>query len=73
MQHSPDLMHTSSFESQKGINAVPLRTRRALSQYKVYGNSTLLVLNETSLSSNNTLLVLNGTSLSSFNTLLTLN
>ena len=28
---------------------VPLRTRRALSLYKVYGNSALLVLNRTSL------------------------
>ena len=35
---------------------VPLRTRRALSLYKVYGNSALLVLNGTSLNSDNTLL-----------------
>ena len=37
---------------------VPLRTRRALSLYKVYGNSALLVLNRTSLNSINTLLAL---------------
>ena len=38
---------------------VPLSTRRALSLYKVYGNSALLVLNGTSLICNNALLALN--------------
>ena len=41
------------------IKDVPLRTRRALLLYKVYGNSALLVLNGTSLICNNTLLALN--------------
>ena len=38
---------------------VPLRTRRALSLYKVYGDSTLLVLNRTSWNRDNALLALN--------------
>ena len=38
---------------------VPLRTRRALLLYKVYGNSALLVLNGTSLNCNNALLARN--------------
>ena len=38
---------------------VPLRTRRALSLYKVYGDGALLVLNGTSSKSDNTLLALN--------------
>ena len=38
---------------------VLLRTRRALVLYRVYGNSTLLVLNRTSLSSDSALLALN--------------
>ena len=38
---------------------VPLRTRRALSLYKVFGDSALLVLNGTSLNSDSTLLILN--------------
>ena len=38
---------------------VPLRTRRAVSLYKVYVNSALLVLNGTSLICNNALLALN--------------
>ena len=38
---------------------VPLRTRRALSLYKVYVDSTLLVLNGTSLNSYSALLALN--------------
>ena len=38
---------------------VPLRTRRALSLYKVYGDSTLLVLIKTSLNSDSALLALN--------------
>ena len=48
-------------------NDVPLRTRRALSLHKVYGNSALLVLNGISLNrvTVNALLVLNGTSLNS--------
>ena len=48
----------SSVESQKGImfKDVLLRTRRALSLYKVYGDSALLVLNGTSLNSANALL-----------------
>ena len=37
-----------SVESQKGINAVLLKTRRALWLYKVYGFSSLLVLYGTS-------------------------
>ena len=52
---------------------VPLRTRRALLLYKVYGDSTLLVPNGTSLNSNSTLLVLSGTSLNSDSALLALN
>ena len=40
------------------LNDVPLRTRRVLSLYKVYGNSALLVLNRTSMNSVNTLLAL---------------
>ena len=36
-----------------------LRTRRALSLYRVYGDSALLVLNGTSLSCNNALMALN--------------
>ena len=40
------------------FNDVPLRTRRALLLYKVYGNSALLVLNGTSLNNVNALLVL---------------
>ena len=54
-----------SVESQKGINAVqicsryvPLRTRRVLLLYKVYGDSAFLVLNWTSLNSVTTLLAL---------------
>ena len=38
---------------------VPLRTRRALLLYKVYGDSALLVLNGNSLICNNALLALN--------------
>ena len=38
---------------------VPLRTRRALSLFKVYGDSALLVLNGTSFNSINALLALN--------------
>ena len=38
---------------------VPLRTRRALLLYKVYGDNALLVLNRTSLICNNALLALN--------------
>ena len=37
---------------------VPLRTRMALSLYKVYGDSALLLLNRTSLNSVNALLAL---------------
>ena len=50
------------------FNDVLLRTRRALSLYKVYGESGLQVLNGTSLSSINALLVLN-----SINAILALN
>ena len=52
-------------ESQMGITTlsilkdVPLRTRRALSLYDVYGNSALLVFNGTSLNSDSTVLALN--------------
>ena len=53
----------SSVESQKGVicnsKMFPLRTRRALLLYKVYGDSALLVLNRTSLICNNALLALN--------------
>ena len=38
---------------------VPLRTRKALSLYNVYGDSALLVLSGTSLNCNNALLALN--------------
>ena len=41
------------------LKEVPLRTRRALLLYKVYGDSALLVLNGTSLICNNALLALN--------------
>ena len=41
------------------VKDVPLRARRALSLYNVYGDSALLVLNGTSLISNNALLTLN--------------
>ena len=41
------------------VKDVPLRTRRALLLYKVYGDSALLVLNGTSLICNNALLALN--------------
>ena len=40
------------------FEAVLLRTRRALSLYKVYDDNALLVLNPTSLKSTNALLVL---------------
>ena len=55
--------HISSVESQKGVitiifNDVPLRTRRALLLYKVYGDSALLVLIVWSWNSVNALLVL---------------
>ena len=40
------------------LKDVPLRTRRALSLHKVYGNSALLVLNGTSLVCNSALLAL---------------
>ena len=40
------------------LKDVLLRTRRALSLYKVYGNSALLVLNGTSLNIDSALLVL---------------
>ena len=40
-------------------NDVPLRTRRALLPWALYSNSTLLVLNGTSLNCNNALLALN--------------
>ena len=55
------------------LNNVLLRARKVLLLYKVYGDSALLVLNETSLNSFNALLVVNGTSLNSFNALLVLN
>ena len=40
------------------LNNVLLRTRRALSPYRVYGDGTLLVLNGTSLNNVNALLAL---------------
>ena len=42
------------------VKDVPLRTRRALSLYKVYGDSALTVLSGTLLNSINALLVLSG-------------
>ena len=60
-KYIPQPTYISSVESQKGImifNNVPLRTRRALSLYRVYGNSALLVLKGTLFSSVNALLVL---------------
>ena len=51
----------------------PLRTRRrALSVYKVYGDSALLVLNGTSMNSDGALLALSGTSMNSDSALLAL-
>ena len=48
-------VETLSVENQKGaialFNNAPLRTRWALSLYNVYGNSSFLVLNGTSLNS----------------------
>ena len=55
------------------FNDVPLRSRRVLSLYKVYGDSALLVLNGTLMNSVNALLVLNGTLMNSVNALLVLN
>ena len=63
-------------ESQKGainIRRCSVENRRALSLYKVYGDSVLLALNGTSLNSDSALLALNGTSLNSDSTLLALN
>ena len=40
------------------FNDVPMRTRRVLSLYKVYGNNTLLVLNWTSLNSLNAVTII---------------
>ena len=45
--------------TRRAFNNVPLRTRRALSLYNVYGNSALLVLNETLSNCDNALLALN--------------
>ena len=55
-------VHIVSWEPGRALmqfKDVPLRTRRALLLYKVYGNSALLVLNGTSLICNNALLALN--------------
>ena len=56
-------MYISSVESQKGaisiFKDVPLRTRRALWLYNIYGDSALLVLNGTSLNGDSALLALN--------------
>ena len=52
---------------------VPLRTRRTLWQYKVNGDSSVLVLNRTSLNIDSALLFFNGTSLNSDSALLALN
>ena len=62
-QFELEMMHIiPSVESQKGaislFKDVPLRTRRALSLYKVYGDGAPLVLNETSLNSDSSLLAL---------------
>ena len=60
-----DIFQISSVESQKGIINIErcsfeaLRTGRALSLYKIYDDSTLLVLNGTSLNNDSTLLALN--------------
>ena len=63
---STELQLTSACSRQSRVkmvltlfnNDVPLRIRRTLSLYKVHGDSTLLVLNRTSLNSLNTLLAL---------------
>ena len=66
MQRGPELFISSFYctvsweqeECYRHLMDVPLRTRKALSLYKVYCYSTLLVLNGTSLNSINTLLAL---------------
>ena len=55
------IFNMSLVKSQKGVilfSNVPLRTRRTLSPYNVYGNNTFLVLNRTLLYNVNVLLVL---------------
>ena len=58
----PRKYDVSSFESQKGTNTAQWcsieNQKGAIAIYKVYGNSTFLVLNGTSLNSANALLVL---------------
>ena len=58
-----NIIQMSSVESQKGTLSifwdVPLRTRRALLLYKLYGDGVLLVPNGTSLNSDSALLALN--------------
>ena len=69
-------LHIVSWEPEGCYNIqtdVPLRTRRGLSLHKVYGDSTLLALNWTSLNSDSALLALNWTSLNSDSALLVLN
>ena len=65
--------HLRAIRAQSLFKDVPLRTRRVLLLYKVYGDSALLVLNGTSLNRDSALLVLNGTSLNRDSALLILN
>ena len=55
-------VHISSVEIRMALlifKDVPLRTRKALSLYEVYGDMTLLVLKGTSLNNDSALLALN--------------
>ena len=62
---NPSILYISSVESQKGANNIQRcsdqnqKSRRALSLYKVYSDSALLVLNGTSLNSDSALLAIN--------------
>ena len=69
-------LHITSLRARRAqsmLKDVPLRTKRALLLYNVYGDSTLLVLNGTPLNSDSALLVLNETPLNSDSALLALN
>ena len=46
------------YDGFNGVKDVPLRTRRALLLYKVYGNSSLLLFNRTSFNSDSLLMAL---------------
>ena len=54
-----DALEWNKQKRQQSVKDVPLTTRRAQLLYKVYGDSTLLVLNRTSLNSDSALLALN--------------